>query len=155
MTFFFVFICNCRFIHGNYFDKKRIKVEKAPGPTEVEWNNLRYNEFHRIMRIFVSYLITILCLGGALTINILVDNMKRSEKYAQNFLIDILATIITMVINYLLKPISGCLTRFEMHETYSKDRVSYSFKLVVSWYINICLIPFITFLVNHFQKDWL
>ena len=48
-------------------------MEKAPGPTEVEWNNLRYNEFHRMLRVICSYLITILCLGGALTINIFID----------------------------------------------------------------------------------
>ena len=100
--------------------------------------------------VVFSYLVTIICLGGALTINILIDKLKRNENYAQNFMLDILGTFITLIVNYLLKPISAGLTKFEMHETYSKDRVSYSLKLVVSWYINVCLIPFITYLTNHF-----
>lgn len=150
MTFFLVFVCNCWFIHGNYFDKKWIKIEKAPGPTEVFWNNLWYNDLLRLLRIILSYLFTIVCLGGALTINIMIDNLKRNEKYAQNFFLDILATVVTMTINYILKPISGVLTKFEMHETYSKDWVSYSLKLLVSWFINVCLIPYITYLANHF-----
>lgn len=120
-TFFLVFICNCKYIHGNYFDKKRITVEKAPGPTEVEWSNLRYNSLHRLIRILVSYVLTAICLAGALTLNIYLDKLKRENKELQNIFIDLLLSLVMMIINYLLKPISSFLTSFEMHETYSKD----------------------------------
>lgn len=64
-------------------------------------------------------------------------------------------SIVMILFNWLMKPISEGLTKCEMHETYSNNRISFSLKLVVSWYINVCLIPYITYLSNHLDDGWL
>ena len=104
ISFLLVIFIDCRYVNRNYFDKKRISVEKAPGPTEINWGNLHISHKSRLCRVLFSYFMASICLGFSLAINIQIG-MWRKDGSGLNFGLNLLATIVTITINLILKPI--------------------------------------------------
>lgn len=69
-------------------------------------------------------------------------------------MVNLITTFVTWLINYLLEIFSLYLTKWEKHQTKSDEKLSLTFKLVTSQFINTALIYyFISKILHQDDKD--
>ena len=135
------------------WEGKRVVVERATEPGDVYWENLSVSDVERFFRQGMTYLITALALGAAFGIYYgfnrlgrhLEDNAGDDATSSDLWLIrivNLLASITTMVVNILLDIMIRLLSSFEKHRSYTKYHLSVAIKLMASTFINSALLPF-------------
>jgi hypothetical protein len=111
-------LCRC-FYNENARKKikilKTLRVEKAPEPNDVIWENLQFSYLSRLMRIYLVYMLSFLLIGICFLIVIYLTSLQNNYKSAKsaryisfNYGISILISSSISVINYA---ISKCLRK--------------------------------------------
>lgn len=72
------FCCCC---NGDELITSRNKFERAPEPTDVYWDNLNVSYFKRLRNVILTYLATIIVIGGCFGviygINVAKNNLNN------------------------------------------------------------------------------
>lgn len=91
---------------GKVKNKKKLifRVVKASEPSDINWENLEYSSFNRLLRYVVIYFFTLILIGIGFIIILSVDQLHPdSEKEPlKSTAISILISIIISVINFII-----------------------------------------------------
>ena len=128
-----------------------MKVEKAPAPTDVNFENLTVSTYIRMKRSLLTYTISLIVLGIAFSINYglskIKDDLDKDSKGIESSnaygirLISLGASFLVTIINIILENIIRSLSSYEKHETHTKFSISFGSKLLLATFINTGLIP--------------
>ncbi|CAI2368266.1 unnamed protein product [Moneuplotes crassus] len=155
----------CKKINQNIrkinWDENLIYVKRAPEPEDIYWENLNVSTKIRFCKIFITTVVTVICLFISFCINIAIKSYSKSLfdknsdtcSYSQsssredNRMLKISSfTISSLVIfvNLLLCKIVRTLSYYERHETHTKYHLSVAIKLTIAMFANTVLIPYIS-----------
>ena len=161
------FLCGC-FISKKkkkeFFLKKNIKVEVAPEPEDVIFENLQYSSFQRNLRIiftyFLSFVIIAICLAIILSLNqVQIKKIKNSNsnitliKYGLSLLITVVVSTVNLIFQICLDYITKIEKQLSMTDLY----LSLSIKLTIFTFITSAIVPFISnyYIANEGDYDLL
>jgi hypothetical protein len=132
----------------NYKKKTSFRVEMATEPNDINWENLEYTDFNRILRYIIIYFCTIVLIGIGFGI-ILALNYSQTEVDPMsnprlNTFLSIVISIVISIINIILETSLKKFTEYyillfsmEKNKTNTDEYLSYSIKLTfVSNHLN-------------------
>ena len=103
-----------------YSDDTPIKVNVAPEPSDIIWENLEYSWWYKFRSRILSLLLSILLLGCSvfliLFLNRAKDKIDDSNHKNKNILttfFSISVCLVIIIINYLLERLIKLFTKFE------------------------------------------
>lgn len=141
----------------NSGDTKNLSFERAPEPSDVYWENLNVTSSQRFLRVFLTYLCTVLvigvCFGIIYGINLAKVKLK-DIKGVPEWVISALSFVCSFVIiavNQSLRTVVRTLSIKEKHETYTAYNLSVAFKLTFVRFINTAIVPCV---VNISSDKW-
>jgi hypothetical protein len=119
-----------------------IKVDRAPNPNDIKWNDLGVSMKTAITRRMITFFITIILLGASFggILGLKVAQYKMSQDSNTNDLnlsstkfrvISAVITVVIMVINFYLGKVIRLLTFLERHWTQTAFFQSLTIKIVV------------------------
>lgn len=138
--------------------------ERAPEPTDINWENLEASTIERICRGSISYIMTLFTVCMTTFIIVGINEAKKSylrenEKKAQSMtdmgtvkFLSAIASVCVAIVNVILNIIIRRFTLFERHETQTSLNTSVAFKLTVARFLNSSLVILIVNWNN--QKRW-
>lgn len=152
-------VCRCIFRHNDRKElRNRIKLicRSAPEPTDVLWENLSCAYFERYIRVFFIYLINILLLAISFMILYFITISQKNIKKSQLILFYILSFIFSIsiiIINFLINKAIEALTKLEKNMSYTDYYMSYSFKLMIAWFLNTAVLPItVVYITNSWDE---
>jgi hypothetical protein len=136
---------------------KPLLISSATSPTEIIWDNMRISRDVRKTRELISNIILLIILifsfGLLLGTDFLKQALERITKEDPDIssdelnwgsrLITLGATLITLVINYVLSLVVYEFAKWESHYTYTREKFALVLKLAVSQFVNTALIYYI------------
>ena len=175
--FYFFKNCYTKKYSIDYY-KRFIKVEKAPEPDDMIFENIQTGKFRRIIYIILVYFIClIICFLNLIIVWVLCyaqlafDYFKGETGQTKHkiffYLMSFIITGVTIGVDILLEKVLEYLTKLEKQTTWTKFYLSYSIKLTIFSFLNSSFIQlwcyvimldeigiinnlFIKFLVNSF-----
>ena len=161
------FLCGC-FISKKekkeFLLKRNIKVEVAPEPEDVIFENLQYSSRQRNLRIiftyFLSFLIIAICLVIILLLNsVQIKKVKNSNsnviliKYGLSLLI----TVVVSTVNFIFQICLDYITKIEKQLSMTDLYLSLSIKLTIFTFITSAIVPLVSnyYIANEGDYDLL
>lgn len=161
------FLCGCLISKKKkkeFFLKKNIKVEVAPEPEDVIFENLQYSSFQRNLRIiftyFLSFVIITICLAIILILNqVQIKKVKNSNsnitliKYGLSLLISAVVSTVNLIFQICLDYITKIEKQISMTDLY----LSLSIKLTIFTFITSAIVPLVSnyYIANEGDYDLL
>ena len=147
------YICCCCIGKGEKlkFNKKRgIGVEDPPEPEDLYFENFKYSGRQRFLRIALFFFICILIIAVSFSIvlgftywqNKLSENEKNINLFVK-YLLSLLITIVTAILNAVLEYLLEKFTFFERHLSRTNYYLSLSVKLAILTFLNSAIVPLI------------
>ncbi len=134
-------------VRGNRRTKIKLDMVRAQDPTGINWGNLGISRSEAATRLMISLALTILVLGvsfgGILGLKYLQYHMSKKNNIKKWLfqLVSIAISLLITGINFVLNLVITELTEIERQETKSSYYASLTVKLIVSQFINTCILP--------------
>ena len=145
--------------HHFKFDETELVLSRASHPTDIEWLNMDITDGKRLKKVITSFLIVLMVLvfSGLALIEIDYVKMKgikegndiSHEDKILNYILTILGSILTSVINNGIWQIIVALSGYEKHKTLTNRIVSQIIKAIIAQFINTVLILYLIQVFNH------
>ena len=147
------YICCCCIGKGEKlkFNKKRgIGVEDPPEPEDLYFENFKYSGRQRFLRIALFFFICILIIAVSFSIvlgftywqNKISENEKNINLFVK-YLLSLLITIVTAILNAVLEYLLEKFTFFERHLSRTNYYLSLSVKIAILTFLNSAIVPLI------------
>lgn len=147
------------------FKNKRIRIARAPEPSDLYWKNIPMKMSDKVWRILFTYFIMLVVLWIAFVIYYLlaIAKNKLDDTIAKNgdksnpylwiltFAISCISGIIVSLVNIILQYLIRLLSNEEKNATHTGISLTIGLKLVFALFINTALTPLF---VNLKTKDW-
>jgi hypothetical protein len=112
-----------------------LKVELAPEPADVLWQNLEYTDFNKLLRKIGVYFISLILISISFTLivvlNIVQDRYKDELDTNVNIGLSVIISIIIIVINTVLNIMLRKLSEYEKNDTQSGLHLTMGIKLTI------------------------
>ena len=138
-------------------DKNRWEKEKgesvssAPEPDDIIFENLETTKFGRIIRTFITALISFFIIAISFIIVVLltlaqekIDNMSFGAKNFSKYAVSLGITGVTSLVNIIFQGILESLTKLERHISITDHSLSFSVKLTLFTFVNSSIVPLIS-----------
>ena len=137
--------------------KKKIKLtaDLAPEPEDIIFEHLEFNFLKRLLRTSILFFISILLSGISLLIvlslNIVqINNEKKvKNKFILKYGLSLAITIVTSIINFLIKFLFQKFGDYEKPWTYTDKYLFTSIKLTLLSFVNSALVPLISNVIKN------
>ena len=144
---------------------KRIRMFRAPEPSDIYWQNIPISSNQKIWRILLTYFVMVVILGVAFGIYLgigiaknEIENSVQTNDNISNPIGILLSTLIT-VINSLLVSIVSLILEFvikelsnrELQASHTSINLTIAIKLVFALFINVGVTPLF---VNFSTQKW-
>ena len=133
-----------------FYFKNNISIEEAPEPEDIIYENLEFSKTQRLLRIFLSYIISIIliaiCFFFILYLNSIQIRQSQSDEgnnIVNTYGISISISLSITVINNIFQNILVVLTRFEKQICMTNYFLSFSIKLTILTFFSSAIIPFL------------
>ena len=138
------------------FNNRALNIQRAPEPTDIIWENLRFSRVNRLIRQIATLVIlaAILVCSCFILIGLaewqrdMRDSNANSTKVSFS---SIPAAAIILLVNILLDLAIRLMSYLERHHTYTDQTLSTARKLTVVLSLNTLLFPL---LANLSSEDW-
>ena len=134
-----------------YYLKRNIKIESAPEPQDILFENLEISQFQRILRTALVYLVSLIICGISLGIVVglnklqtYVDDQKDSNHILLMYIISFIITGAQSVFNIILESVLQTLTEIERQSTMTNYYLSFSLKLTIFYFLNDAILPILS-----------
>lgn len=156
-----IFRCKRSKLSNKFWEGKRVIVERATEPSDVFWENLAVTDARRFLRQCLTYFITFLLLCVAFGIYYGLNrlarflNDKANDENAKSYyrwlviVVNVIISVITVIINFILDKLIRFLSRIEKHRSYTNYDLSVALKLMIATFVNTSMLP----LINNLDKD--
>lgn len=137
--------------------RKRLKhrCTRTEEPTDIIWENLEYSMFDRVKRTFLIFLVSLIILGGSFIALYFIskkqNDYSKSESNFVKYGTSLGFSIIIFIINKLLQVALKYLTSYEKQMSWSAYYLSYSYKLLISSFINTAIVPLLVYAINNWE----
>ena len=147
------YLCTCCINPAKKKDfllKKNIKIEIAPEPEDVIYENLEFDWVQRLSRIllayFISSIIIVICFFLILYLNNIQIRRSQSDHddIVNRYGVSILISLIIALINSFFQKILNILTKIEKQICMTDFFLSYSIKLTVLTFCSSVLTPYLS-----------
>ena len=147
------YLCCCCIGKGEkmkFRKKKGINIEDPPEPEDLYFENFKYSGRQRFLKIVLFFFVCILIIGVSLAIvlgftywqdKVLQDN-KKINLFVK-YLFSIFITIVTTIINEVVKPLLEKFTFWECHLSRTNYYLSLSVKIAIFTFFNSAIVPLI------------
>ena len=150
------YVCKCR---GLKYEGSTIKVDRAPEPEEIIWENLSYSRRSKFWRKLVAMVyisgISSMCWLPILALTTAKELGVRDKSSPLGMLGSISISIFVMIVNTILEQSIQRFTSFERHYTHTELEVALISRMSLATSFNTIFVPFIIqfFLQGiHFTK---
>ena len=161
------FLCGC-FISKKdkreFFLKKNIKVEVAPEPEDVIFENLQYSSFQRNIRIIFTYFLSFIIIGICLIIILLLNQIQikkiknsNSNRTLIKYGLSLLITLVVSTVNLIFQICLDYITKIEKQLSMTDLYLSISIKLTIFTFITSAIVPLVAnyYIANEGDFDLL
>ena len=138
------------------FNGRVLNIKRAPEPTDIIWENLRFSRWNRLIRQIATLVILAAILVCSCFILIGLANWQRdmrdsNENSTKVSFSSIPAAAIILLVNILLDLAIRLMSFLERHHTYTDQTLSTARKLTVVLSLNTLLFPL---LANLDSDEW-
>ncbi len=141
--------------------KKKIKLTGylAPEPEDIIFEHLEFNFLQRLLRTSILFFFSILLTGISLVLVLLLnkvqfDNEKKvKNKFFLKYGLSLVITIVTSIINLLIKLLFQKFGDYEKPWTYTDKYLFTSIKLTLLSFVNSALVPLISNVLKNGRDD--
>lgn len=138
------------------FNNHIINVKRAPEPTDIIWDNLRFSRLNRVIRECAILLVLGMILVCSCFMLIGLAQWQRNLRDANEntnrvMFSAIPAAVIILIVNIVVDLVIRLLAFLERHHTYTERTLSTARKLTVILTLNTLLFPL---LANIDTEDW-
>jgi hypothetical protein len=123
-------------------------IKQAPEPDDIKWKFIGYTEGQRTCSILVSYVVTLILVGGAFAIQLwlrIVTTRKTNDPQGSSswsiYLLQWLSAFLVTIVNTLIVRLAYSLSSYEKHLSYSMFMLSHTRKLIFTQFINSAGVP--------------
>ena len=127
---------------ANMLKGSRVRVSRAPEPSDIMWANLSYSKGTKHLRRIYTYILTVLMVVGSFVMIVAVSFAQKAiiKHLSENsVLVQILAfmsSLVIMIVNFYLGQFLRRLAEYEKHGTYTSFFKGIAEKLAVAQLIN-------------------
>ena len=159
--YFKYYFCFCFLSKGT---KRKLENERgetvssAPEPDDIIFENLETTKFGRIIRTFITALISFVIIALSFTIVVLltlaqekIDNMSFGAKNFSKYAVSLGMTGAISVVNIIFQGILESLTKLERHMSITDQNLSFSIKLTIFTFVNSAIVPLISNLFMNLE----
>ncbi len=132
MTLMYWFGCK----NNLFYNRKRmLRVDKAPEPSDVFWENLGVSHFQKFLRRSIVWIVT----GCIIYLCYLAIKILKTESEGDSTL-SLISSFLIYFINVIIQMTVKKFSLMEKHSTYTRYYSSYSMKLTWCLFANTCMI---------------
>jgi hypothetical protein len=141
------------------YNDTELVLSRASHPTDIEWLNMDIKDGNRLKKVITSFLIVIMVLAFSGLALIGIDFLKlkgikqgndiSQENKILNYILTILGSVLTSVINNRIWQIIVALSGYEKHQTITNRIASQIIKAIIAQFINTVLILYLIQVFNH------
>ena len=147
------FLCSCcvdKSKRDHFFLNRSNRVNVAPEPEDVIFENLQYSSIERLFRTFLVYFLSLIIICICFVIILFLNDyqIKKMKNNANNFVIKygiaLLINLIISMLNTTFQYILEGLTKREKHISNTNYYLSFSIKLTIFTFVTSAVIPLIS-----------
>ena len=134
-------------------------VSSAPEPDDIIFENLETTKFGRIIRTFITTLISFIIIAISFIIVVLlnlaqekIDNMSFGGKNLSKYAVSLVMTGAISIVNIIFQGILESLTKLERHMSITHHNLSFSIKLTLFTFVNSAIVPLISNLFTNLKN---
>eukprot|EP01016_Furgasonia_blochmanni_P028922 TRINITY_DN3045_c0_g1_i7.p2 TRINITY_DN3045_c0_g1~~TRINITY_DN3045_c0_g1_i7.p2 ORF type:complete len:400 (+),score=43.92 TRINITY_DN3045_c0_g1_i7:2281-3480(+) len=141
-----LFGCNKRKL---VYNSKVLKLDPAPEPSDILWENLHYSGPVKVFRRVISWIITIAVVFTSYQLNLLFSYAQISIKSERGYskwkvqLIGFIASLALMITNSLLSILIKHLTNFETYINKTEFNISWATKTSIAQFVNTAMVTYV------------
>ena len=127
---------------ANMLKESRIRVVRAPEPSDIMWANLSYSKGTKSLRRIYTYILTVLMVVGSFAMIVgvsfaqkaIIKHLSENSKIVS--VLAFLSSLLIMVVNFYLGQFLRRLAEYEKHGTYTSFFKGIAEKLAVAQLVN-------------------